>query len=52
MFEFKRLAIGKVCWNSNMKDWDYMSAIKVWYNFQNDFDIKYMANNKQKKETS
>ena len=32
-----------------MKDWDYMSAINVWDNVQNDFNIKYMANNKRKK---
>ena len=52
MSEFNRVAIEKVCWNSKIKYWDYMSAIKVWYNFQNDFNTKYMANNKQKKETS
>ena len=32
-----------------MKDWDYMSAINVWDNVQNDFNIKYMANNNPKK---
>ena len=32
-----------------MKYWDYMSAINVWDNVQNDFNIKYMANNKLKK---
>ena len=30
-----------------MKDWDYMSAINIWDNVQNDFSIKYMANNKK-----
>ena len=52
MFEFNRVAIEKVCWNSKIKYQDYMSAIMVWYNFQNDFNIKHMANKKQKKETS
>ena len=31
-----------------MKDWDYMSAINIWDNAHNYFNIKYMANNKQK----
>ena len=50
--EVKRVAIEKVCWKAKMKDWDYMSAINVWDNVQNYFNIKYMANNKRKKETS
>ena len=49
MSEVKIVSIEKVCWKSKIKDWDYMSAIKVWYNLKNDFDIKYMANNKRKK---
>ena len=49
MSEVNRVAIDKVCWKSRMKDQDYMSAINVWDNVQNDFNIKYMANNKQKK---
>ena len=32
-----------------MKDWDYVSAINFWDNVHNDFNIKYMANNKRKK---
>ena len=47
MYEVKRVAIDKLCWKSKIKDWDYMSAINVWDNGQNDFNIKYMANNKQ-----
>ena len=35
-----------------MKDWGYISAINVWDNVQNYFNIKYMANKKRKKETS
>ena len=49
MSEVKRVAIDKVCWKAKMKDWDYMSAINVWNNVQNDFNIKYMASKKQKK---
>ena len=49
MSEVKRVAIEKVCWKTKMKDWDYMSAIDVWYNVQNYFNIKYMDNNKRKK---
>ena len=49
MSEVKRVAINKVCWKSKIKYWDYMSAINVWDHFQNDFNIKYMANNKRKK---
>ena len=45
MSEVKRLAIAKFCWKAKMKDWDYMSAIKVWDNVHNDFNIKYMAIN-------
>ena len=52
MSEFKRVVIEKVSWKSKIKDWDYMSAINVWDNVQNGFNIKYMANNKRKKETS
>ena len=48
MYEVNRVAIEKVCWKSKMKDWDYTSAINVWYNMQNDFNIKYMADNKKK----
>ena len=43
------LAIDKVCWKSKMKDWDYISAVNVWDNVHNYFNIKYMANNKQTK---
>ena len=49
MYEVKRVAVDKVCWKSKMKYWDYMSAINVWYNMQNDFIIKYMTDNKQTK---
>ena len=49
MSEVKRVAFDKVWWKSKMKYWDYMSAINVWDNVQNDFNIKYMANNKLKK---
>ena len=49
MPEDKRLAIEKVCWKAKMQDWGYMNAIDVWYNAQNDFNIKYMSNNKGKK---
>ena len=52
MSDVRRLAIDKVCWKAKMKDWGYMSEINVWYNVYNDFNVKYMANNKQKKETS
>ena len=40
MSEVKIVAIDKVCWKAKMKDWDYMSAINVWDNVQNDFNIK------------
>ena len=49
MSEVKIVAIDKVCWKAKIKDWDYMSAINVWDNVQNDFNIKYMANDKRKK---
>ena len=49
MSEVKRVAIDKVYWKTKMKDWGYMSAIILWDNVQNYFNIKYMANNKQKK---
>ena len=49
MSEVKIVAIDKVFWKAKMKDWDYISAINVWYNVQNDFNIKNMANNKRKK---
>ena len=49
MSEVKRVAIDKVYWKANMKYQDYMSAINIWDNVQNDFNIKYMDNNKQKK---
>ena len=45
----KIVAIDRVCSKSKVKDWDYMSAINFWDNVQNDFIIKYMDNNKQKK---
>ena len=50
MSEYKRVDIEKLCCKSKMKDWDYMSAINVWYNLQNDFNIKYMADNKKRKK--
>ena len=46
--EVKRVAIDKVCRKYKMKDWDYMSAIKVWDNVQNYFNIKYMADKKKR----
>ena len=49
MSEVKIVAIDTVSWKSKMKDWYYMSAINVWDNVQNDFNTKYMANNKRKK---
>ena len=49
MYEFKRVAIQKFFWKAKMEDWDYMSAINVWDRVQNNFNIKYMANNKRKK---
>ena len=49
MYEVNKVAIDKVCWKSKTKYWDYMSAINVWDNVYNDFNIKYMANNKRKK---
>ena len=49
MSEYKRVDIEKLCCKSKMKDWDYMSAINVWYNLQNDFNIKYMADNKKER---
>ena len=49
MSEVMRVAIDKVCWEAKMKDWDYVSAINFWDNVHNDFNIKYMANNKRKK---
>ena len=45
MSKVKRVDIDKVCWKAKMKYWDYMSAINVWDNVQNDFNIKYMADN-------
>ena len=47
--EVNRVSIDKVCWKYKMNDWDYMSAVNVWDNFQNDFNIKCMANIKRKK---
>ena len=47
MSEVKRVAIDKVCWKAKVKYWDYMSAINIWDNVKNDFNIKYMANNKR-----
>ena len=52
MSKVKRVDIDKVYWRSKIKYWDCMSAIKVWDNVQNDFNVEYMANNKRKKETS
>ena len=49
MYEVKRVSIEKVWWGAKMKDWNYMSAINVWDHVQNDFNIKYMGNNKRKK---
>ena len=46
--EVKRVAIDKLCWGSKIKDRDYMIAVNVWDHVQNDFNIKYIANNKQK----
>ena len=46
--EVNRVDTEKVCWKSKMKDLDYISTINVWYNVHNDFNIKYMANKKQK----
>ena len=46
--EVKRVAIDKVCWKSKMKYWYYMSTIKVCDKVHNDFNIKYMVNNKRK----
>ena len=48
MSEVKRVTIKKFCLKSKMKDWDYICAINVWDYVQNDFNIKYMANNKGK----
>ena len=50
--EVKIVAIDKVCWEAKMKDWDYINSISFWDNVQNDFNIKYMYNNKQKRKTS
>ena len=52
MSEVKRVAIEKVCWKSKMKYCYYRGVINVWDNARNDFNIKYMANNKLKNETS
>ena len=49
MSEYKRVAIERLCWKSKTDDWDYMNAINVWDNFQNDFNIKYIINNKNEK---
>ena len=46
MSKVKIIEIEKVCWKYKMKDWDYMSEIGIWDNVLNDFNIKYMANNK------
>ena len=40
MCEIKRVEIDKVYWKTKMINWDYMSAINVWDNVQNDFNIK------------
>ena len=34
-----------------MKGWYYMSAINVWDNVQNYFNIKYITNEKRKNKT-
>ena len=52
MSKDKRVDIEKLLWKAKMKDQYYMSAINVWDNVQNDFNIKYMADNKQRKKTS
>ena len=49
MSEVKIVAIEKVCWKAKMKYVDYISAIGVWNNMQNDFNIKYMSNNPKKR---
>ena len=46
MSEVKRVSIEKVCCKSKIKYWDYMSAINILDNIHNDFNIKYMDNNK------
>ena len=43
------VAIDKLCCKYKMKYWYYISAINVWDNVQNDFNIKYVANNLRKK---
>ena len=43
------VAIDKLCCKYKMKYWYYISAINVWDNVQNDFNIKYVANNQRKK---
>ena len=48
MSKFKRVAIERIFWKTINKHKDYMRAINVWDNMQNDFNTKYMANNKQK----
>ena len=48
MSDVKRVDIDKVCCKYKIKYWDYRSAIKIWDNVQNDFNIKYMSNTKRK----
>ena len=52
MSEVKIVAIDKVCWKPKIKYWDCIISINIWYNLQNDFNIKYMENNKRNKENS
>ena len=49
IYEVQRVAIDKLCWKSKMKDWDYISSIKIWDHMQICYNIKYMANNKREK---
>ena len=46
MSKVKKVAIDKVCWKAKMEDWNYIISINVWDNVHNNFNIKYMANNK------
>ena len=46
MYEIKRVYIYRVCSKYKIKYWYLMSAVNVCDDVQNDFNIKYMANNK------
>ena len=48
MSDVKRVAIDKVCCKYKIKYWEYRSAINIWDNVKDYFNIKYISNTKRK----